>query len=266
MTTAATPGARREIDVDGCTVRYLRGGSGAPVLYLHGGFGVPGWLPWMERIAATHDLIVPDHPGWGQTPIPAWLDNIHDLAYFYLDFIDALELERVHVVGHSLGGWLAAEIAIRSTARIATLTLVAPAGLRAPGVQKFDVFLATHEATTRAAFHDPTFAERALAQPLEGDALDTHLQNRFALARVGWQPRLYDPHLHKWLHRIDVPTLVLWGADDRIVPIAHSGEFTSRIPGARAVTIPACGHSPQIEQVDAFVDAVSRQVSDSPGA
>jgi pimeloyl-ACP methyl ester carboxylesterase len=266
MTSAAAAGTRRELDLAGCSVRYQRGGSGVPLLYLHGGFGVAGWMPWMERLAATHDLIVPDHPGWGQSPLPPWLDNIHDLAYFYLDFMRALELERVHLVGHSLGGWLAAEIAVRSTERLATLTLVAPAGLRAPGVQKFDVFLATHEATTRAAFHDQTFADQALAQPLDGDALDVHLQNRFALARVGWQPRLYDPHLHKWLHRIDIPTLVLWGADDRIVPIAHSVEFTSRIPGARSAVIAACGHSPHIEAVDAFVTAVAGQISASPGA
>jgi pimeloyl-ACP methyl ester carboxylesterase len=257
VTTTASAGTRHELDVDGCTVSYQRAGAGPPLLYLHGGFGVTGWMPWMDRLAAAHDLIVPDHPGWGRSPMPSWLDNIHDLAYFYLDFMKALGLERVHVVGHSLGGWIACEIGVRSTARLATLSLIAPAGLRAPGVQKFDIFLATREATTRAAYHDPALAERVLAQPLEGDALDVDLQNRFSTARVGWQPRLYDPHLHKWLHRIDVPVLVLWGADDRIVPLAHSAEFTSRIPGARAVVIPNCGHVPQVEQLGAFTDHVT---------
>jgi len=261
VTSTASAATRRRLEVAGCTVSYRRAGSGPPLLYLHGGFGVTGWLPWMERLAATHDLIVPDHPGWGSSPMPSWLDNIHDLAYFYLEFLNALGLERVHVVGHSLGGWIACEVGVRNTSRLATMTLVAPAGLRAPGVQKFDIFLATREATIRAAYHDQALATAALAQPLEGEALDVDLQNRFATARVGWQPRLYDPHLHKWLQRIDVPVLVLWGADDRIVPLAHSTEFTSRIPGARAAVIPNCGHIPQIEQLDAFAEHLTRFVA-----
>jgi pimeloyl-ACP methyl ester carboxylesterase len=263
VTAPTTPAQRRELELDGCTVSYQRAGTGPALLYLHGSNGIPGWTPWLDRLAAGHDLIVPDHPGWGRSPMPPWLDNIHDLAYFYLDFMHALELERVHVVGHSLGGWIACELAVRATARLASLTLVAPVGLRAPGVQKFDIFMATREEATRAAYHDPAIAERLLAVPIEGDALDVDLQNRFATARVGWQPRLYDPNLHKWLHRIDVPTLVLWGADDRIIPIAHSAEFASRIPGARAATIPNCGHVPQVEQTDAFLEHVGRFVREN---
>jgi pimeloyl-ACP methyl ester carboxylesterase len=256
--TAALPATRQRAELDGCAVSYLRGGSGPPLLFLHGAFGVPGWAPWMDRLAASYDLIVPDHPGWGASDVPPWFDNIHDLAYFYLDFMKVLDLHGVHLAGHSIGGWLACEIAVRSTAALASLTLIAPAGLRAPGVQKFDIFLASRETSVRAAYHDPSFAEQLLAEPPSDAELDVILRNRYAAARVGWQPRLYDPHLHKWLHRIDVPALVLWGAEDRIIPVAHSAEFVSRIPGARESIVPACGHIPQVEQTDAFVDRVAR--------
>jgi len=244
--------------VAGCDVRYLRRGSGPPLLYLHGASSIAAWTPWLEELAATHDVIVPDHPGWGRSATPDWFDNIHDLAYFYLDFIAALGLEGVHLVGHSIGGWIAGELAVRNTSRLATLTLVAPAGLRVIGAETFDIFLASPEANVRAAFHDQRFADAQLAAaPTTPDAIETFLRNRFATARVAWQPRLYDPHLAKWLHRIDVPTLVVWGANDAILPVAMQAEFVRLIPGARAVTIDACGHVPQVERPAEVIAAIA---------
>ena len=254
MTATASTGARRSIEVNGAKISYLRGGVGAPLLFLHGAGGVAGWMPWMDKLAAAYDLIVPDHPGWGQSDMPEWFDNVHDLAYFYLDFMDELGLTKVHLVGSSIGGWIACEIAIRNTGRLATMTLVDPAGLRVAGVQRFDIFLASPEALTRALYHDPAIAERQLATPPAGDQIDVFLRNRYATARVGWQPRLYDPHLAKWLHRVDIPTLVVWGENDRIFPVAMQAEFLRLIPGAQASTIPQCGHLPHVECTDAFVD------------
>ena len=258
MTATASADTRHSIEVNGATISYRRGGAGTPLLFLHGASGLDGWTPWMERLAAAHDLIVPDHPGWGRSDMPEWFDNVHDLAYFYLDFIDALGLDRVHLVGNSIGGWIACEMAIRSTARLTTLALVAPAGLRVAGVQRFDIFLASREALTRAIFHDPALAEQLLATPPAGETIDVYLRNRYATARVGWQPRLYDPHLAKWLHRIDIPTLVVWGENDRIFPLAMQAEFLRLIPGAQAATIPQCGHLPHIECTHAFVNALTR--------
>jgi pimeloyl-ACP methyl ester carboxylesterase len=250
------------ITVAGAEVAYRRRGTGAPLLWLHGAGGIDGWTPGLERLAETFDVIVPDHPGWGASDVPPWLDNIHDLAYFYLDFLAALGLAGVHLAGTSIGGWIACELAVRNTARLRTLTLIAPAGLRVAGLERFDVFLATRESMTRALFHDQTLADRALALPVTPEALDAALKNRFATARVAWQPRLYDPHLAKWLHRIDVPALVLWGENDAVLPPALQAEFVRLIPGARAATIPNCGHMPLIErpgeavaQIAAFIAA-----------
>ena len=102
-----------EITVADHTIRVLRGGTGPTMLYLHGAGGLAGWAPFMEGLAKSFDLIVPEHPGFGTGEDPPWLDNIHDEAYFYLSFMEALDLTDVHLVGMSIGGWLAAEIAVR---------------------------------------------------------------------------------------------------------------------------------------------------------
>ena len=110
--------------VDGCRIRLRRGGAGAPMLYLHGADGAPVIQPFMNTLASRYDLLVPEHPGFGQSDEIDWLENIHDLAYFYLDLLDHLKLPEVHLVGSSIGGWLAMEIAVRDPSRVRSMTLV----------------------------------------------------------------------------------------------------------------------------------------------
>jgi pimeloyl-ACP methyl ester carboxylesterase len=261
VTATASTGARQNIEINGATISYQRGGAGAPLLFLHGAGGAADWTPWMETLAASYDLIVPDHPGWGRSDMPEWFDNVHDLAYFYLDFMDALGLNDVHIAGSSIGGWICCEVAVRSTAHLNTMTLIDPAGLRVAGVQRFDIFLSSPENLTRAIYHDQSIAERLLAATPTPDQVDLLLRNRYASARVGWQPRLYDPHLAKWLHRVKIPTLVVWGENDRIFPPVMQAEFLRLIPGAQAATIPNCGHLPHVECTAAFVEHLNRFVA-----
>src|SRR3989442_9662651 len=121
------------VEIDGCRTHYRRGGQGAPLVFLAGASGAPVVLPFMEALAIRFDVIVPDHPGYGQSDEPEWLENMHDIAYFYLDFLAHLKLERVVLAGNSMGGWMAMEIAVRNTSPIASLVLVSPAGIAAPG-------------------------------------------------------------------------------------------------------------------------------------
>ncbi len=238
--------------VAGCATHVLRGGSGPPLVYLHGARGGGVWHPFMERLARRFEVIAPEHPGFGRSDTPDWFDNIHDVAYFYLSFVRELGLRGVHLVGSSLGGWIAAEVAVRSTERLAGLTLVGSAGIRVKGVPRPDTFLWTAEEATRNLFHDQALAERALAGEPDEAEIERQLKNRFAVARLAWAPRFFDPHLEKWLHRIDVPTLVLWGREDKLMPPAHAERFASLIPGARLELFERCGHLPQIEQAEAF--------------
>ncbi|HXP75790.1 MAG TPA: alpha/beta fold hydrolase [Stellaceae bacterium] len=244
--------------VAGCGVSVKRAGKGPPLLFLHGGGGAPRWLPFMARLAERFDVIVPEHPGFGRSETPEWLDTIGDLAFFYLDFIRQLELERVHLVGSSMGGWIAAELAVRSTHDLASLALIAPVGIRVKGAQKADIFLWSHEQLTRNLFADPGFAEVILKMPVTEEEQDQRLKNALAMAKLGWQPRLYNPHLAKWLHRIAVPTLICWGDSDRLIPPAYGPAFRDLIPGSRLQVFERCGHLPHAECGEKFVRTLTQ--------
>jgi len=233
------------------TVRLWRDGQGAPLLYLHGAAGVPGWLPFFAQLAAHHEVVVPEHPGFGGSDNPAWIRNVGDVTMYYLDFLDELDAQRVHLVGHSLGGWIAAELAVRNASRLATLTLIAPAGIRVKGVPMGDNFIWSPEETARNLFYDQSFADKMLAQAPSEEEADRALTNRFMAAKLGWEPRWFNPSLERWLHRIKLPTLVLWGADDKFLPSRYAELWRERVSGAKVELIPQCGHLPHIEKADA---------------
>src|SRR3954468_4756842 len=135
------PSADELVELDGCRTHYRRGGKGRPLVFLHGAGGAPIVLPFMEKLATRFDVIVPDHPGYGQSDEPEWLENIHDVAYFYLDFLQSLKLAKAVVIGSSMGGWMAMEMGVRNTSRIGALVLVSPAGIKAEGAEPADIFL-----------------------------------------------------------------------------------------------------------------------------
>jgi pimeloyl-ACP methyl ester carboxylesterase len=242
--------------VAGCRISIRHAGQGEPLLLLHGAGGASRWEPFMDALSERYHVIVPEHPGFGGSEMPGWLDNIGDLAYFYLDFLEDTGLSDVNLVGCSLGGWIAAEIAVRQSIRLKSLTLSAAAGLSLPDTPKGDVFIWSPEERVRNVYVDQSIADSILAQPLSEEDQDLQLRNNLAFARVAWQPRLFNPDLHKWLHRIDVPTLLLWGEQDKIIPAAFGPAYRSLITNAELVTIPNCGHAPQIESKDRFVSEI----------
>jgi pimeloyl-ACP methyl ester carboxylesterase len=244
---------RTNPDIRGCKIALKRGGSGRHLVYLHGANGAASVQPFMTELATHFDVLVPEHPGFGGSDEPGWLENIHDLAYFYLDFLEQMKLRDVFLVGSSIGGWLALEIAIRNSSRLAALSLAAPAGLYVPGLSRGDVFLWTDEERVRNHFHDPALAERALVAVPAADEIDIKLKNQYTFARLAWEPRLFDPHLAKWLHRVNCPTQIVWGANDKVLPAAYAQEFVSRIPGATSHIVPECGHLPHVEKSAEFV-------------
>ena len=243
------------VEVDGCKVHLRRGGKGEPLLFLHGASGAPVVMPFMEKLAQRFDVLVPEHPGYGKSDEPEWLENIHDVAYFYLDFLKQLNLRNVTIVGSSMGGWMAMEIAVRDTSRLKSLVLVSPAGIAAPGARPADIFLMPPEVLVRNLFVDQKLAEARLAAP---EDVDVALKNRHTTARLAWEPRLHDPFLPKWLHRIDVPVKIIWGREDRILPVGISKELKRLMPGAELHVMDDVGHLPHAERVDEFVDIVCR--------
>ena len=249
--------------IDGCAVSVQRAGQGEPLLFLHGARGALHWLSFMDALARRFEVIVPEHPGFGRSETPDWLDTVGDLAYFYLDFIAALGLEKVNLVGTSLGGWIATELAVRDRSALRTLTLVAAAGIHVKGVPKGDLFLWSPEQTARNLFVDQRFAEAMLSRALPEEEQDLMMKNALMTAKLAWQPRLYNPHLAKWLHRIRTPTLILWGDGDRLIPPAYGSAFRDLIPGAHLEILRECGHLPQLEKPEEFVAAVEGFIAEA---
>ncbi len=240
------------IDVRGVQIKVQQAGSGAPLLFLHGAGG-RNWTALHRRLSSDFRVIAPEHPGFGRSPIPDWMNSVGDLAFFYLDLMEAMDLHGVHLAGHSLGGWTAGEIAIRNTSRLATLTLMAPAGVAVPEAPFGDIFLWSPEQATRAQFFNQALAEKRLAAPAD---LDLALHNKTAVARLAWSPRLSNPQLPFWLHRINKPTLFVWGREDRIVPYACAQPWRARVPHSQLVTLDECGHAIHNEKPDDAADAI----------
>ena len=246
------------VELNGCRVHLRRGGAGKPLLFLHGASGAPVILPFMEKLAERFDVLVPEHPGYGRSDEPAWLENIHDMAYFYLDFLRQLNLSEIVLIGNSMGGWIAMEMAVRDTSRLGCLILVGPAGIAAPGVQPADIFLMSPEILVKSLFFDEKMAAARLAQPVTPESVDIALKNSHTTARLAWEPRLHDPFLPKWLHRIDVPVKIIWGQEDRILPVGFLKEYKRLFPKAEIEIFKDCGHLPHAEKAEQFCDSVFR--------
>lgn len=244
------------IDVNGCRLALRRGGKGEPLLYLHGTDGLAQWPSMLDRLAQGYDVIAPDHPGFGATETPDFIDDVSDLAYFYLDAVEALKLTGVHLVGHSLGGWIGLEMAVRSTQRLRTLTLISAAGIHVKGSPKADIFILEPEEVARRSYADEgrgaDAAERVAADKFNDEAV----LNRIASARYGWQPRFFNPRLERWLHRIDVPTHVIWGDADRIIPPVYADVFHRLISGSTLTEIANTGHLPHVERESEVAEVI----------
>jgi pimeloyl-ACP methyl ester carboxylesterase len=240
-------------------VRLWRDGAGTALMFLHGAAGVPAWMPFFTQLAGAHEVLLPEHPGFGHSDNPAWIRNVGDVAMYYLDFLDGLG-KQVHLVGHSLGGWIAAELAVRNCSRLASLSLIAPAGVRVKGVPSGDNFIWSPEELARNLFHDQSFAEQMIAYTPSEEEADLQLTNRFMAAKLGWEPRWFNPALERWLHRIKVPVFVLWGREDKIMPSAYAKVWQERVPDVRVEIVPECGHLPQVEKADLAAQKILRFV------
>jgi pimeloyl-ACP methyl ester carboxylesterase len=252
------------ITLAGARVRLFRGGTGQPLVFLHGAGGHTGWMTFLEELSAQFAVYAPEHPGFGQSDDPPWLDEVADLAYFHLDLLAALGLERVHLMGTSLGGWVAAEMAVRCTARLQSLTLVGAVGITAGGAPIPDIFRMPVDENLRRFYADPARAERRLGDLAKAD-MAAVAKNRATVMRLAYRPRFHNPGLPKWLHRIDVPTLLLWGEKDGLVPPQFGEAYRALIPGSRLVVLPDSGHAPFDEQKDPFLAAFNDFVGDVEG-
>ena len=258
----------QRVRVGGSSVHMLRGGESsgtrAPVVFLHSIEGNLGWLPWMDTIAENATIYAPTHPGFGASERPDWLESVSDVARFYLWTFQEMGLDRVSLVGHFLGGWIAAEMATMNPGILESLTLVDSAGVRPRDGEIADVFLLGEEETLRRSFHDaasvPGYNALFAADPTP-ERRETRIINREMTTRLCWKPYMHDRSLLPLLERVVAPTLIVWGAEDRIIPPDAGRRIHEAIADSRLEIIPRCGHMPHVEKPDEFAALVGEALS-----
>ena len=255
MTVLAKPAeatAANMIAIAGIELEILERGAGAPILYLHGDAGIAPDVTFIDLLARRRRVFAPSHPGFGKSSLPDWLDSVDDIAHVYLELLDRLALRRTDVVGLSLGGWIAAELATKVPERIDRLVLIAPMGVKTGRPDQLDIpdiFAMSRDKLDRLRFHDPARNALDLAAMPE-EELYIVARNRETLALLTWEPYMHNPKLKHRLHWVNVPTLFLRGASDGIVSAEYLERYAALIPKARSDTIDEAGHLPQVEQPD----------------
>jgi pimeloyl-ACP methyl ester carboxylesterase len=255
-------------------LEVLRRGSGRTILLVHGVNPVRPEAPFLDLLAAHGEIVAPTHPGFGNSPRPDDFDTMYDLVHLYREVLDALP-GRVAMVGFSFGGWIAAEAAVGGAAKLDRLVLVDPVGIKLGGREERDIvhFFNTSPAElTRRSWHDPAKRpagayglgwQATIDESMSDEVMTALARNWDTLCLYAWRPHMYNPQLKHWLRRISVPTLVLWGASDRIVTPDYGRAYSALIPGAHFAAIDKAGHHPELEQPRAFVEHVARFLGQS---
>jgi pimeloyl-ACP methyl ester carboxylesterase len=253
------------IEIAGISVEAVIAGTGPPLLFLPGGDYVAQNRPFLDRLATRFRVVMPRPPGFGNTPRPPWFRTVGDIAYLCLDLLDRLDLRDATLVGSSFGGWVALETAVRSTARIGHLVLIDSLGLKFGGREErdiADIYALPADEVLRRTFTDPARCVPDYAQ-LDDAELQAIAHDREATALYGWKPYMHNPALAHWLHRIAVPSLVVWGDKDGIVAPSYGEKLAGALPNARFERIAGAAHYPQIEQPEAVADHIARFAQDN---
>jgi pimeloyl-ACP methyl ester carboxylesterase len=262
------------VETDVGKVQLRRGGRGAPVVYLHSATGEGDGLQLLDLLAERVEVIAPQFPGFGESEGIEVIDDMEDAVFHLLDVFDRLELDRPAVVGLSLGAWMAVELATRYPDRLSKLVLINPVGLFIEGAEIKDIFGRTPDQLAEDMFADQSHPMaqmmHAMAEfssdPTRMSEMPFELirplaQTMAATAKLGWDPYLHNPKLRKRLHRVSVPTLVIRGVQDSLVPPEHAQAYASAIPGARLLEVDGAAHLLPMEKASDLADAIVDHVT-----
>jgi pimeloyl-ACP methyl ester carboxylesterase len=258
--TAVVAGGRpeRTVEVQGIQTHLFEAGqpSAPAMLYLHGTLLGNLWLDFHQRLAQQFHLCAIDIPGFGLTARPDWMRDMSDYILYLRDLVDALGLDKPTVVGHSLGGWMAAELAVWYPERVGKLVLSNAAGIRVKGTPIADLFAMNPQELLAAVFDDPSAAAPLMPAEMSVDYILDQYRQRTTLASLAWNPH-FDPKLERRLAWVSCPTLIVWGTTDRLIPAAYADAWHRAIKGSEVVMLQGTGHMPMFEQPEAWSRAVA---------
>jgi pimeloyl-ACP methyl ester carboxylesterase len=247
-----------DVTLAGQALSLRRGGAGDPLLVLHHDIGNPGWLPFHQQLAGQFDVLAPSHPGYDGSARPDWLRSVRDIAVIYQSLLAELDLANVTLVGLGLGGWIAAEMATMAPRDFRRLILVGAMGVQPTEGEILDQSLVNYIEYARAGFHDQAAFDGIYGTAPSTDQLEAWDMNREMTFRIAWKPYLYSQTLPHLLGGVRAPALVVWGAEDRIVPISCARQYVDRLPQASLEVIPACGHCVEMERPDELAELIKQ--------
>ncbi len=248
------------VTVQGMQIEVERRGAGSPLLVLLSEEAAyEGSSPFLAELAKAHELIIPQAPGFGRSQRPDWVSNPDDIAYIYLDLLDKLGLKNIPVLGMSLGGWIAVEMAVKDPSVFSKMALVSPFGVKIGGpfdrdIQ--DIWTLHPNKVAELKWYDTDFNKRDYSSTPE-DEVAIVARDLESFARFCWEPYMHNPKLKIRLPRIKVPVLFVWGDNDGVTTTTYGRAYSEQVKGAKFVSVPKAGHYPHIEQPAAVLQHVN---------
>jgi pimeloyl-ACP methyl ester carboxylesterase len=256
MLVAMTTWTEETLPIAGVGLRLRTAGSGPPLLVLHHDIGSPDTLPFYDALAARFTVLRPSHPGYDGSERPAWLRSVRDIAVMYRTLLAARGIAGVGLVGLGFGGWIAAEMATMAPRDVASLVLVGAAGIKPERGEILDQAIVSYIDYVRAGFHDPRTLDRVYGAEPPTPMLERWDINRETTFRIAWKPYMYSQTLPHLLGGVDAPALVVWGSDDRIVPLECGEHYAKALPRARLTLVEGAGHRVDMEQPETLARLV----------
>ena len=251
----------RSLELSTGTVSYIEAGTGTSVVCLHHSWGSIGAIEFHERLAKSFHVIVPDMPGWGASTRPLWARDVRDIAILCAQFIHHLQLDQVHLIGLGFGGYVAAEMSSMNASGYASMTLVGAPGLFPEEGEIRDQMMFSHRQYIRDSFSDEATYTAQFGDEPSQEIRDVWEHSREMTARVAWKPYFFNRRLEPLLGNVATPTLLLWGAEDQIVPISVAHQMGRQLKDSKLEILQRSGHLVEFEQPDAAVQCISKHIT-----
>ena len=261
--TTTQRGNQTRIQVGDTQVELFSGGSGPALLFLHGAGGNSGWQPYHEELSRSHTVYVPSQPGFNGTERPDWVYTINDVAHFNQELVRQLGLGQYVLMGSSMGGWIAAEMAAMCCHQLRGLILVDAAGIKPERGEIAEIFMVSAQTRQQQRFHNPAQVpnlERYTRELTPEERILDH-SNREMASRLCWRPYLHNLSLPHYLRQVTTPTLIVWGRQDAIIPVECGELYRQAIANSTLRVIDNCGHSPALERPAEFMATVTEFLS-----